>query len=233
MPRLAAILCLLMVLTGTVAFATLNTPPPQYTGTTKTAVLIDFYAKWCGWCQKMAPVVKGLHKQAGEKRLTVAHIDVDSPANSALVNQYRIRSVPTYYLYNTNRQLSFVMNGFLDEQVLKTVVKQATGQLPAYPTPLLHLQANKPLHWVVVQPDAKATAFIQQVKEGLADTTQVHPLPLTTESIAWLQKAQLVPKPGAAALLDNQGRILFRAKPGTADTTLKHYLGAFAAGQPG
>jgi thioredoxin 1 len=231
--RWISLLALLGILTGTATFASLNTVPPQYASPAKSAVLLDFYAKWCGWCQKMAPVVKGIQKQAGTQRLTVAHLDVDSPANRLLVNQYAVRSVPTYYVYNASHQLSFVMNGFVDDVVLKTAVKQATGQLPTHPTALLTLDGKKPLHWVVVQPDARDRAFMQQVTESLAKTTQVHPLALTADSKSWLLKAQIPAQAGAAALMDNQSRILYRAKPGTAEQTLKHYLGAFSAGQPG
>jgi thioredoxin 1 len=228
-------LCLVLLLSSTLTLAAttgIQHLPSQYTA--KTAVLLDFYAKWCGYCQRMAPVVKRIHQQAGSERLTVVSIDVDDPANRALVRQYHIDSVPTYYLYGPNRQLTFVMDGLLSEPLLKQGVWQATNQLPILPTLNdVTVFNSKPLHWLVIQPGKSQKKFMQHVSQQLADTVQVHTIPLTPTTIAWLKAAQLNPVGGVGLLVDKQRRLLYKARPTTSESTLKLMIGGFSAGQPG
>jgi thioredoxin 1 len=58
-------------------------------------VLVDFSAEWCGPCKAIAPVMRTLAAEYGE-RLRVATVDID--ANPQLAARYRVRSVPTVML---------------------------------------------------------------------------------------------------------------------------------------
>ncbi len=55
-------------------------------------VLIDFWAEWCAPCRQLAPVIKELAEEYGDK-LLVAKVDVDT--NPATASNLQIRAMPT------------------------------------------------------------------------------------------------------------------------------------------
>ncbi len=57
-----------------------------------SAVLVDFYADWCGPCKMMAPVVDQIAVEY-EGRVTVGKLNVD--AAQAIAMRYSIMGIPT------------------------------------------------------------------------------------------------------------------------------------------
>ncbi len=66
-------------------------------------VLVEFWAKWCGYCRMVEPVVNDLANwRAGQMK--VVRVDVD--AEPALSSRFTVKATPTFILYRNGRQLA-------------------------------------------------------------------------------------------------------------------------------
>jgi thioredoxin 1 len=81
-------------------------------------VLVDFFATWCGPCQMLAPVLKQVKDNLGE-RITILKIDVDK--NQELASQYQVRGVPTMLLFQKGKQLWRQSGVLTKEEIIKTI----------------------------------------------------------------------------------------------------------------
>ena len=60
------------------------------------AVLVDFWAEWCGPCKQIAPALEDLSKDLGA-RVTVAKINIDD--NPQTPGKYGVRGIPTLMIF--------------------------------------------------------------------------------------------------------------------------------------
>ena len=77
------------------------------------AVLVDFFAEWCGPCQMLAPV---LEQFAKESEVKVIKIDVDEVPE--LARQFRVMSIPTLMLFKDGQMVK-QMVGLQSKEELK------------------------------------------------------------------------------------------------------------------
>ena len=54
--------------------------------------LIDFYASWCGPCQRLSPIIDELAEEY-EGKVDIYKVDID--AESDLARLFKVRSIPT------------------------------------------------------------------------------------------------------------------------------------------
>ncbi|MEO1402699.1 MAG: tetratricopeptide repeat protein [Cyanobacteria bacterium J06635_1] len=83
-----------------------------------TAVLVDFFAQWCGPCKLLGPI---LEKLAGEYDFVLAKVDIDQ--NPDLANTYGVEGVPDVRIARDGK----VAEGFvgaLDETQLRSRLTQ-------------------------------------------------------------------------------------------------------------
>lgn len=88
-------------------------------------VLVDFHATWCGPCKALAPVLKEVKVELGDK-LKIIKIDVDKHPKLAAANS--VRGVPTMILF-VNGQAVWRQSGLLSKGDIINVVNshQAHG----------------------------------------------------------------------------------------------------------
>lgn len=77
-------------------------------------VLVDFWAPWCGYCQKLTPVIDELAGEIADKA-KVVKVNVDE--NRALAQKYGVMSLPTMLLFKNGQQVEKMM-GFMPKSAI-------------------------------------------------------------------------------------------------------------------
>jgi thioredoxin len=82
------------------------------------AVVVDFYAKWCGPCKKMEPELEKLTK---EGKIKVIRVDVD--ANKELAKSFSITEIPILLCYKKGEKIMTLI-GYQTKEMLEAPFKQ-------------------------------------------------------------------------------------------------------------
>lgn len=87
------------------------------------AVLVDFWAPWCGPCRMMHPVLESLCDEYGEKAV-IARCNVDD--NPAIAGRFSVTAIPTMILFKGGEQID-TMIGVTPAEELKKRIDAAAG----------------------------------------------------------------------------------------------------------
>ena len=81
-------------------------------------VLVDFWAEWCAPCKMIAPVVKEIADDYGD-RLRVVKMDVDANPNTAA--KFSIRSIPTLLLFQNGQVVDQLVGAVSKDRIVEKV----------------------------------------------------------------------------------------------------------------
>jgi thioredoxin 1 len=81
----------------------------------KGAVLVDFWAEWCGPCKAIAPALEEIGREYAGK-LTIAKVNIDD--NPMTPNAYQVRGIPTLILFKDGKPVDTKV-GAMPKSVLK------------------------------------------------------------------------------------------------------------------
>ena len=83
------------------------------------AILVDFWAPWCGPCKAIAPILEDLATELGPK-VQICKVDVDH--NTELAQKFNIRAIPTLLLFKDG-QLKDQIVGLTNKADLKSKIE--------------------------------------------------------------------------------------------------------------
>eukprot|EP01059_Diplonema_ambulator_P024660 TRINITY_DN408_c1_g1_i1.p1 TRINITY_DN408_c1_g1~~TRINITY_DN408_c1_g1_i1.p1 ORF type:complete len:265 (+),score=50.97 TRINITY_DN408_c1_g1_i1:253-1047(+) len=120
--------------------------------------VVEFYAPWCGWCKKLAPVWEELGEACSEMDgVMVGKFDVTQPGAGHISEKYNVKGLPTIVLikpegsfvtYNADRSLQPLLSFISAEtgiQVDTAQEEEATMQKPHTPGNVMSLEGSAAL----------------------------------------------------------------------------------------
>src|SRR6185437_11858940 len=88
------------------------------------AIVVDFWAPWCGPCKQLGPA---LEKAVRDARGKVRLVKIDIDQNPEIAQQMRIQSIPAVYAFKEGRPVDGFVGALPESQVKQFVSRLAAG----------------------------------------------------------------------------------------------------------
>ncbi len=86
------------------------------------AVLVDFWATWCGPCLTQGPIIDELAADMGDKAV-IAKLNVDD--NQDIAGQYGVMSIPTLLVFKDGEVVEQLVGVHQKEDLIKLIEKHS------------------------------------------------------------------------------------------------------------
>ncbi|MBO5949038.1 thioredoxin fold domain-containing protein [bacterium] len=84
-----------------------------------------FYADWCGFCKRFAPLYKELSKDADlKKEFNFVYVNSEDQKNAEYFREYQIKGFPTLYLVNQKGEKVQIPNNLMFQENSKDILKE-------------------------------------------------------------------------------------------------------------
>ena len=80
----------------------------------KTPVLVDFYADWCGPCRMLAPVIDEISAERSDIKVCKINVDNDSELAAA----YGVMSIPSLFVFKNGEVSNHALGALPKNQIL-------------------------------------------------------------------------------------------------------------------
>src|SRR5499427_2597203 len=98
----------------------------------EAAVVVDFWAPWCGPCKQLGPA---LEKAVRDARGSVKLVKINIDENPEIAQQMRIQSIPAVYAFKNGRPIDGFV-GALPESQVKQFIQKLAGAAGPQQSPL-------------------------------------------------------------------------------------------------
>src|SRR5437868_9896683 len=92
----------------------------------KKAVVVDFWAEWCGPCRMIGPALEELATELQDK-VTIAKLNIDESPNTP--TKYGVRGVPTLMIFDQG-QIVATKVGALPKSKIKEWIEASISFVP-------------------------------------------------------------------------------------------------------
>lgn len=83
-------------------------------------ILVDFWAKWCGPCRTLSPILEDLSKDVD---VTIVKVDVDE--NPELSTKYGVRNIPVVFAIKNGEEVDKII-GLHDKNTYIEIINKYT-----------------------------------------------------------------------------------------------------------
>ena len=88
--------------------------------TANKKVIVDFYATWCGPCNKISPTYEKFAKEYSASNIQFCKVDVDE--NEEVCMKYNVTSMPTFIAFANGKEFKRILGA--NEIALKAFIEE-------------------------------------------------------------------------------------------------------------